>query len=197
MRFAPGLTPRSLEESSVEAIKRVGQQNKPKRMRQNVHNEVIVYFKDVATRDMIQSYAPNLAEHRGKAGLRLEVPCHLTGCFKCLEKYGHIMKKDHPDLKWHIHFDDVELSLKINLKLGDSTGWDRVDFATAREAVRLADRQSVDAFRGRLTSSQSSSNQDPLDDEVMEIENNGPSLPTSATLEKFRGKRKTPWGNDK
>ena len=132
----------NLEESSVEAIRRVSPQNRTRRRRNDLHDEVVVHFKDFSTRDMIQSYAPNLSEHRGrgKAGMRLEVPCHLTGCFKCLERYGNIMKKQHPGLKWHINYDDVELSLMLSMKFPDGESWERVNLELGGQRVGSRDR---------------------------------------------------------
>ena len=187
----------NLEESSVESIKKVSPQNRQRSRRTNVTNEVVVYLKDVSTRDMIQSYATNLADHRGKAGLRLEVPCHLTGCFKCLERCGHLLKKQHPGLKWHVNFDDVEMSLRLSFRLPDGDNWERMDFAAAREMVRKEERLSAGSLRGRIESTlsnESGRGSEDQEEEIMEIE---AALPKSATLVKYRGAKKTGWGENK
>ena len=185
----------NLDEEAVETIRKVASQKNNRKKQQRVTDEVLVLFRDVETRDMVQSYATNLANHRGKAGMRLEVPCHLTGHFKCLERYGHSVKKEHgSELKWHVNFDDVERSLRISVKLPGADKWDRIDYQAAKEALRDLDKTGIGAARERLGSNYSSSGaSDAGHEEGMEIEPST-SLPRSATLEKFKTKQPRSWG---
>ena len=181
-----------LEEKAVEHIRRICPVNR--KNKQRVHNEVLVRLRDVETRDMIQSYAPNLADTRGRAGLRLDVPCHMTGAFKCLERYGHVIKKRHgQSLKWHVNFDDMNLSLYLSIKLPGASNWEKLDLETAKEGLKEMDREGLHLFRERLgsqLSSGSDSDRTPSVTEVEMIEES--SLPRSATLEKYR--KKPTWG---
>ena len=86
-----------------------------RRDKQNV-GEVIVLFSSIEVRDRVASYARNLAEFidgQGKptAGIRIDVPDHLSGVHRTLLQYGHAMWSKHrrdPNLKRNLRFDDVE-----------------------------------------------------------------------------------------
>ena len=114
-------------ENDVCDIRRLhsGRSTRPKKIK----DEVLIVFKDVATRDLVMSYAPNLASWRNEpesVGVRLEVPCHLLGVFKTLEKYGHLVRTTHGEnLKRHIKYDDRSMSLVIDVKFPDSEEWVR------------------------------------------------------------------------
>lgn len=186
-----------LEEKAVESIRRVCPTNRNRKRGHRVHDEVVVHLRDVETRDMIQSYATNLADHRGEAGLRMEVPCHLTGKFKCLERLGNILKRKHGrSLRWHINFDDVKQLLCLSIRLPDSDEWDRLDFESARDELQRLEGPGLASMRNRIGSSLStgsSSGEDSPDVEM--IAEARPPLPTSSTLEKF--KKKPAWGSQK
>ena len=197
-----GIPECDLEEKSVVDIRRVAPTNNQKKRKSRTHDEVVVYLRDVETRDMIRSYAPSLAQHRGTAGMRLEIPCYLTGHFKCLERYGHLIKKIHGEnLKWHVNFDDVELSLKLSVRMPDAESWESVDFRTAREGVREMESASSSAFRGRIRSSVSSMSAGEQQDDVIEVDppagvNPSTLLPNSTTLEKYKTKQARAWGSN-
>ena len=192
-----------LSEDSVESVRRIFPTRSRGKQRSRIRDEVRVVLKDVETRDMIYSYAPNLADKRNEAGMRLEVPSHLLGKFKTLERYGRHLKSVHGQhFRWHIKYDDPELSMYLNVKPSEDERWNKVDYNTAREETRLLDTGLSPALRERLGSSASgtSSNGDP-DPEVMDVTpppiTRG-SLPTSTTLEKFQSKTPTPrWGGKK
>ena len=195
-----------LPEDSVENIRRIYPARTRGKHTTRVKDEVRVLFKDVQTRDMVHSYAPNLAAKRDTAGMRLEVPGHLLGHFKSLERYGRHLKALHgPDLRWHIKYDDVELSMFLNVKLAEGESWNRVDSDHAKEEMKKQDAAKTTQFRDRLmgssrsTSSVSSIGSDDTNtEEVMEITPGTPSgLPTSSTLEKYKGKAYARWGERK
>lgn len=89
----------NLSEDSVENVRRIFPTRSRGNTRTKVRDEVRVLFKDIETRDMIYSYAPNLAERRNEAGMRLEIPGHLLGQFKTLEKYGRQLKSTRGQLR--------------------------------------------------------------------------------------------------
>lgn len=143
---------------------------------------------------MVYSYAANLATKRDIAGLHLEVPGHLLGLFKTLEQYGRQLKTERgPTVKWHIKYDDRELSMFLNVKLSEADSWSKVDYNTAREEVRKTEATETASFRDRLLSSTSSGGGDVEEIEIMETE----SLPKSATLQKFKNTNGTRWGDKK
>ena len=63
----------------VESISRVAQAR-----RSRIRGEVVVVFVNPDSRDIAQSYASNLAAHKGEAGLRMELPNHLRGFLSTL-----------------------------------------------------------------------------------------------------------------
>ena len=110
----------------VEQVRRV-------RMRRGKDSqlEVIVLFVDIEARDLVASYAQNLAQfidQAGKptAGVRFDVPDHLSGVHRTLLQYGHAMwikyNKD-PAFKRNIRFDDVEMSFCLDIKFPGKEKW--------------------------------------------------------------------------
>ena len=188
----------NLSEDSVESVRKIFPVRSKGKPRSRVKDEVRVLFKDIETRDMIYSYAPNLAEKRNEAGMRLEVPSHLLGQFKTLEKYGRHLKSTHgQQLKWHIKYDDAELCMFLNVKLSEEDRWSRVNFNMARDEIRSQEADLASSFRDRLSSAESHApSQEP---EVMDLtETPKSSLPSSKTLEKYRAKTTVPrWGQSK
>ena len=105
--------------------------------RSKINDEVLVKFRDTGDRDAVQSYAPNLANMAGKAGIRLEVPTHLRRVFRLLESHGGELKKAHPSVKRAIKFDDASRSLVLDVKINEGEGWMRVDPEMAEESKRI------------------------------------------------------------
>ena len=139
----------------------------PGRKRSLTQNEVIITFDTVQTRDCVASYAPNLADWRGKnavhAGLRLEIPDYLCGVFRVLERHAHQLKEKNKDFfKRSIKYDDVNLTLVLDYCCREGGTWQRVGYEEAAELTR-----------GRLTSARSSTSS--YQDEAMgEADNNMP-----------------------
>ena len=105
--------------------------------KKQIPNEVLVASIDPHTRDLVARHAINLAEAKGRdgkpnAGMRIEIPPFLGGTFKLMESHGHNLRHKYgPMLKRHVKFDDVELSMFLDVKLPNEEGWIRVtpDFA--------------------------------------------------------------------
>ena len=145
----------NLNESSVAEVRRLETvRRRIERRPTRVHSELLVVFKDIAMRDMVVSFAPNLARanQTGQtAGLRMEIPSHLQGVFKTLDSHGHLLRDRHgPGLKRNIRFDDMELSLVMDLKLPDQASWMRVDYETAREELKHVQKVQLDNNRESL-----------------------------------------------
>ena len=106
--------------------------------RTKIPNEVVVSFNSTDARDLVQSYARNLADcvtEAGKptAGLRMEIPERLIADFKALEQYGHALKSKHKNgFKRHIKLDDSCLGLYLDVFLPKQAKWIRVDVEHAR-----------------------------------------------------------------
>lgn len=117
--------------------------------RSKIEDEVLVRFTEMSDRDVIKSYSSNLSKHIGKAGIRLEVPTHLRHVFRLLETHAAELRKCHPGTKWSIKFDDIEMSLALDVKVSEVDGWMRITPEAARKS--RAQRGSVDVQAGRAT----------------------------------------------
>ena len=86
---------------------------------------MLVRFSTSQQRDVVQSYAANLASSQGKAGLRIDVPDKLRGLFRLFESHFGQIKRA-------VRFDDIEQSMYMDVKLED-TNWHRITAADIRE----------------------------------------------------------------
>ena len=104
-----------LDEKMVESIERVSSG----RRKNKIQDEVLVVFNSVRARDMVASYAPNLAQWRHSkcpANFRLEIPDHLRHVFLTLEGHAHILRKRFGvELKRHIKYDDMRKTLVMDV----------------------------------------------------------------------------------
>ena len=181
-----GIPEDEIAEDTVERVRRVCTgRRKPNRVSQ----EVVVLFANVEIRDMVYSYAPNLAPIQGKAGIRIEIPCHLLGKFKSLTRYGKTQREKEGDgYKWSTKFDDIEQTLTIDEKLPGASGWTRVGWE------KIMDMQPRPLTRGRLESGISSASGSGAEDNDIEMIEE--RLPQSATLQKYK-KKPREWGQKK
>ena len=130
-----------LDRSDIGYIRRVKATKRSK-----IANEVLVSFTSIDARDLVHSYARNLAEWVGEdgkplAGIRLDIPERLLGDFKSCEQYGHAMKTKHGDgFKRHTKMDDTNQSIYIDMYIPKSQTWVRVDMDMVRRDNK--DRQS-------------------------------------------------------
>ena len=117
-----------LNKEDVVYVRKVRSAKKSK-----VQDELLVSFRTVQTRDLVQSYARNLSTWIGDdgkptAGIRMEIPERLIGSFKALEEYGHAMRGKHGNgFKRHIKIDDTLLCLYLDICLPKQAEWIRVD----------------------------------------------------------------------
>ena len=147
-----------LQQTSVETIRRV---HSKRREDQRIKDEVIVTFCDVATRDLVYSYANSLARFRGEQsppGIRIEIPEHLSGVFKVLHEYGSMLRRSLGEgFKRNVRFDDQKLSLYIDVLIPGDTLWTRIDFDVAAEEVEKRRKSAAAGARERLSSLSSQS----------------------------------------
>lgn len=141
-----------LHEGAIVDIQKV-----PGKRRQKTQNETLITFDSVQTRDCVVSYASNLAGYSGdpanRPGLKLEVPDHLCGVFRVLERFAHTLKGQNPKyFKRSIKYDDVNLTLVLDYCTAQGAEWQRATFDDAAAHTR-----------GRLTSSRSSTGSVPED----------------------------------
>ena len=125
-----------LHEEAIHDVRRVAN-----RKRSAAQDEVIITFDSVQTRDVVASYASNLATWRSNnrgvnTGLRLEVPDHLCGVFRVLERHAHNLKTKHSYFRRSIKYDDVELSLVLDYCIGENGTWQRANYQEAVEQTR-------------------------------------------------------------
>lgn len=184
-----------LHQESVEYIRKLSAPRSTRTAR--IQNEVLVVFKDVHTRDLVFSYAPNLAKYRNSPnppGIRLDYPDHLRGAFQTLEKYGVLMKSElGGEMKRSIKFDDQTESMRIDVCFPGDATWTRIPLDIAREEVRKRSQNEVQATRTRLDSlnSNESTTQRALSVASNAGSNGGQNtaLSRSSTLEKFAGNK--------
>ena len=109
---------------------------------------MVILFVDLDTRDRVVSYAKNLApfidkEGKPTAGVRFDIPDHLTGVHKALLQYGHALWTKHdrdPGFKRNIRYDDTEKTYCMDVKFPGRTEWVTVDY---RRALTDKRRNSV------------------------------------------------------
>lgn len=147
-----------LDQEGIEDVRRVctGRKKSSK-----IRDEVLVTFKDVQTRDMVYSYAPNLANYRDDPtppGIRLEIPEQLSGVFKVLERYGaNLRQRSGPNLKRSIKFDDVSMSMQLDVLFPGDKTWTRIPYHVALEEDQRTQAELGKSARERLSSLSSSS----------------------------------------
>ena len=105
--------------------------------RSKIEDEVLVRFSDASVRDIVQSYAVNLARHAGKAGIRLEIPPELTGTFRLFEQHaGHLRQRFPEGFKRSIKFDDITRDLIMDIKIPTANKWHRFSRSDIEQASR-------------------------------------------------------------
>ena len=107
---------------------------KPREPRNKNKDEYIVIFESKQVRDAVKAAAPNLANHREDAGMRLHIPDHLQKDFHALMNLSFDLKKRHPGLKRNIKFDEEDNGLFMDLKLEEGADWKTIKPAQAFRA---------------------------------------------------------------
>ena len=102
--------------------------------RSKVADEAIVVFSNKETRDAVRSAATNLASHGKAAGIRMQVPGFLLTNFRALENLGYQMKNVNPSVRRVVKFDNDNMDVMMDVKIGDQ--WRRVRPADAIRAKK-------------------------------------------------------------
>ena len=144
-----------LNEADVEHVRRV-------RLRRGKPglDEVTVLFTSVEARDRVVSYARNLGlfvDIQGKptAGIRFEIPDHLTGVHRTLLQYGHAMHTKYrrdKNFKRNIRFDDVEMTFCLDIKFPGRENWITVKHERALRDRRTSTNADADDHEELLSS---------------------------------------------
>ena len=141
-----------LSQEDIEMVTRV----RTDALQDRVRDEVCVRFVDKRKRDVVFSYANNLAgkfdrEGRPTAGIRLEIPKELMDTFRLLTRFGTRLRARHGNgTKRHIKFDDFSVSLYTNIKLPGDTTWTKVTPAMASEDLEASHREENARHQKRL-----------------------------------------------
>ena len=99
-------------------------------------DEYIAVFENKHIRDAVKSAAPNFANRRDEAGMRLHAPAHLQKDFQALMNLSYDLKKKHPDLKRNVKFDEEDGGLFMDLRLRTDGDWRRVKPSEAAAATK-------------------------------------------------------------
>ena len=119
-----------------------------------IKDEVLVVFCDLENRDLVTSYARNLANHVDKdgspsAGLRMDIPVQLMGTFRLLENHGKALRDRYgPEFRRHIRYDDQNRSLFLNIRIPGESSWTRISPALAQSFAEEKERSA--STRDRL-----------------------------------------------
>ena len=143
---------RDLDQVIMEDIRRVRSAPRSKQ-----HDEVCVIFREAETRDLILSYARNLASYVDKngdpsAGIRMEVPPHLLMTHRLLTMYGFGLKNKYgKETRRIIKFDLAEQSLYLAYKLPTGDLWHEITPAMAKAYKDKENQRSLLHFSESLS----------------------------------------------
>ena len=146
------MTTAEVDEEEIEDVRRIATPAGAPRK-----DEVVVTMTSAHSRDTVIGRSGKLADMRDRdgkstAGIDIQVPTRLLDVFKTLEKYGRSMRMRHgPGTKRHVKFDDMEMSLYLNIKLPGDRFWTRVNPDMAKEGVRAALREEFVQLQKRPT----------------------------------------------
>ena len=77
-----------------------------------------------------------------RQGIRLEVPDFLQENFKALEQIGYRIKRNNPEARRNIIFDDSRLDLALDVKAGVDVEWCRILPESAKQARKKVPRSA-------------------------------------------------------
>ena len=96
---------------------------RPREPKNKNKDEYIVIFESKQIRDAVKAAAPNLANFRDAAGMRLHVPDHLQKSFQTLMNLSYDLKAKPAKLKRNVKFDEEDLDLYMDIRLSDGGEW--------------------------------------------------------------------------
>ena len=115
-----------LERSFIDEDLGLVELARPREPKNKNKDEIIVTFETKQVRDAVKAAAPNLANFRETAGMRLHIPDHLQRDFQTLMNLSYDLKKKHPNLKRNVKFDEEDGGLYMDLKKDETAEWKRV-----------------------------------------------------------------------
>ena len=129
---------------------------------QQTKSEALVVFADIEARDLVASYARNLApfidaENKPTAGLRPDIPGHLGGIHRTLVQYGYAMKRRYGgNFRRNIRFEDSDMTLVIDICIPENgqpgKEWTTVDYQLAKKDRKVNNQDEMDEHADRLAS---------------------------------------------
>lgn len=126
-------------------------------------------------RDVIQSYATNLARLQGQAGMRLDIPDFLRGIFRLFESHAAALRTKYGSLKRAICFDDVDLSLYMDVKL-EQTDWVRISTEEMRDINQRSKNTTSNALPATAASAADKRKVLMLREELTDVSRNYPHI---------------------
>ena len=139
--------------NGIKSVKRIAPTQAALRRNNGPHLEVCVEFSCIEDRDYVAGKTFRLAKYVGvdrrpTAAIRLEIPPYLMSRFRLLMDLGYELRREHgPDTKKHIKFDDFSHDLVLEIKLGGSFSWMRIDAGMASDLKRNRDREKLSELR--------------------------------------------------
>ena len=121
---------------SEAAIRELGpiQVSRAKDPRGKKRHEAICTFETKEARDTVKRAGINLAKEGQEAGMSIHVPGFLLDDFYLLQSVGWSIKESTPNTRRSIKFDDSNMSLMIDVKIGDT--WKRIKPEEAKKAAK-------------------------------------------------------------
>ena len=94
--------------------------------------EVLVVFDSKEDRDLVKAAGVNLAG-QSNVGLLLHVPGHLLDNLHALNNVGYYIKQNNEGVRRNVKFDDENLDIFMDIKIGES--WRKITPAEAKQAA--------------------------------------------------------------
>ena len=142
-----------LKRNQIVRVRRIRMGRNPR-----MNKELLVLFSDSYARDLVLSYAKNLAsfkDHLNKptAGVRIDVPNSLLTVKRALDQYGYTLRTDlGPNFKRNIKYDDAQRTLVMDVKYPDKPKWERISYEEACRGNDIAKntQQEISSAAARL-----------------------------------------------
>ena len=135
-------------------------------------DQVVVTFGTARERDSVKAKASNLRGGDKQTGCQLEPPDFLRGQYQAFQGLAYCLKKKTPGLKRNIKFDDLTLSLKMDIKTDDS--WRTVEYVTAKSILKVKSSGTAAVSRTDLKKILNNSDLISDSDESMDDDNVNP-----------------------
>ena len=129
-----------LDGGLLDSLERDAIRTLPARPNDRIKDEVVIKFASVKDRDLVKAAGFKLAGTEGS--MRLELPSHLLGQHRTLNRAAADLRKAKPGTKTYVKFEDESQSLVMDYRL-EGGGWHRLRPEQAREALPTAAPQQI------------------------------------------------------